>query len=196
MENVEEKIEAIDQVIENLIPKIQALETAVSAQPKIEIPDFGKQLDHLIKLTQLSNKNINDNLIHFKESTDVLIEIIQAIPKPTPAKHYHHFDLKSKVFVTGFIVAFLTVAIAVGLAVSFGIASNRRYHDSKSYQIVRAFYPHIAKSVDDAYRNNAEALTSEAETRLNEQKTLSAKAYDSLIEKRDKSQSKNSKKKK
>ncbi|SEB22347.1 hypothetical protein [Pedobacter hartonius] len=190
MENAEEKMEAMEQAIDSFIPKMQEMQTAITEQAKVKIPDYKEDFDKIIQFSQKTSEGINKSLTHFKESVNVLIEVIQSIPKQEPVQHHHHFDIKSKVFVTSFVIMLLTVAVSIGLAVSFGIGYMKRYHEATSYSIVRAFYPKVAKYVDNAYSTNAEEIIREAEIRIEEQKTLSSEDYERMIDKRDKKRSK------
>ncbi|WP_158797521.1 hypothetical protein [Pedobacter sp. L105] len=185
MENAEEKMEAMEQAIDSFIPKMQEMQTAIAEQAKVKTPDFKEDFDKIIQFSQKTSDVINKNLTHFKESVNVLIDVIQSIPKQEPILHHHHFDIKSKFFVISFVIMLLTVAVSTGLAVSFGIGYRERYHEATSYSIVRAFYPEVAKYVDNAYSANAEEIIREAEIRIEEQKTLSSENYEKTIDKRD-----------
>lgn len=200
MENAEEKMEAMEQAIESFIPKMQEMQNAIAEQSKVKMPNYSKDFEKIIQFTQETRDSINKNLTHFKESTNVLIDVIQSIPKQEPVHHHHHFDTKSKVFITSLSVILLIVAVSIGLAVSLGIGYIKRYHEATSYSIVRAFYPEVAKYVDEAYSANAEEIIREAEIRIEEQKTLSTNNYEKTIDKRDKKrakgQMKNNRKKK
>ena len=179
-------MEAMEQAIESFIPKMQEMQNAIAEQSKVKMPDYSKDFEKIIQFTQETRDNINKNLTHFKESTNVLIDVIQSIPKQEPVQHHHHFDTKSKVFITSLSVILLTVALSIGLAVSLSIGYIKRYHEATSYSIVRAFYPEVAKYVDEAYSANADEIIREAEIRIEEQKTLSTSNYQKTIGKRDK----------
>jgi len=164
MDKLEEKIEALEQVIEALIGRCRNIEIVVGGLAENEPKDYGETLRSIIELIRRMDQKAS--LDEVKNSLSQLREQMELNSKKSETLHYHHLDIKSRSRVWWLVAIFITVSASLGSCVSMLIRNYQLSADAEKYKVVRAFYPLQSKELDEAYRNNSKGLLSVADSLL------------------------------
>ena len=136
MENTSSERNTNDEIIEQLIKKVNELDKRKVDVPdyipqfeglKIwiqqQMPDYNKSLHELERL--MMQRNLSDACREIEMQMAELKGIVAKIPKDIPVKHWHYFDPKSKGWVIAGVTLLIIVAITTGLSVHL-LVENRR----------------------------------------------------------------------
>jgi hypothetical protein len=130
-------------------------------------PDYSGQFEELKKLLRRQDLSVQALQVHALISS--FRDTISKLPKVLPVRHHHHFEDKSRGFVTGGIILLVTTAVSAGL--SFGLyRENSRLQESDiKLRIIRQTCPKAAIGADSVYHlapEEAEAWAKQKEAKL------------------------------
>ena len=160
MRKIEEQLDAIEEVIMQLVKKISAAE------------ENGKN-QKATSENSISNMLTEINM-HLKKqpSGQLLISQISGLQKSigniqhqSSIKHHHHFDIKSRAFIISAAILLIVCAISVGIAVTNSDENSRLHAMDVKYRMVRQINPEIAAWTDSIYYQNPELAEQETEKR-------------------------------
>lgn len=170
METTEEKLEALEQTLSALLMQFKDLEKSLLNLFEAKWAEHHGLSDRILKnLEAIHNtqdtRDIDDNM-------RLLVQKIKDLPPQFSVEHHHRYDIRSKAPVLGTVIIFLTVALSVGLAFTFGIRNRELKGEAERFKVLRAFWPETAIEIDSAYLKNQKLLMKNAASRLQERQVL------------------------
>ncbi|MFD3000314.1 hypothetical protein ACFS7Z_08080 [Pontibacter toksunensis] len=99
-------------------------------------------------------------------------DTISKLPKVLPVRHHHNFEYKSRSFVTGGIILFLTTAVSAGLSFSLYRENSRLMESGVKLRIIRQVYPGAVSWADSIFARNSEEAVKLVEKLEAERNTL------------------------
>ena len=160
MKKIEEQLDAIEEVLTQLVRKISATEEQNKNQKVTPDESIGILLNEIN--TQLKKQPSGQLLT---AQINGLQKSIEAISQQSEVKHHHHFDLQSRGFIISAAILLIVSAISVGIAVTNSDENSRLHAMDVKYRMVRQINPQIAAWTDSIYYHNPELTEQETEKR-------------------------------
>ena len=160
MKKIEEQLDAIEEVLTQLVKKISAAEEQNKNQKVTPDESIGILLNEIN--TQLKKQPSGQLLT---AQINGLQKSIEAISQQSEVKHHHHFDLQSRGFIISAAILLIVSAISVGIAVTNSGENNRLHAMDVKYRMVRQINPEVAAWTDSIYHQNPELAEQETEKR-------------------------------
>lgn len=170
METTDEKLEALEQTLTALLIQFKDSEKSLLHLFEAKWAEHLDQTDRILKSLEVIHttrdmKDAGDNMRR-------LVQRISDLPPKFSVEHHHSYDIRSKAFVLGAVITFLTVALSIGLAFTFGIRNRELKGEAERFKVIRAFWPETAIEIDSAYLKNQKLLMKNADSRLQERQVL------------------------
>ena len=151
--DLEKRHYKIDELNLTALPsKIQDLETKIGETAEMKTLENSKQLERF-----------DGQLNRFDTKLD-------AIPKAIPIKH--EFEPRSQLVIKTVLGLMLGICILLAIAINLYLENNKRSDATNKYLIVKGFYPTLARSIDSAYKNNADTILKEATANIDKQEAM------------------------
>lgn len=181
--------------------RVTALENREVTLP--DVKDHTPQLEKIQQtLDQLSRKGedqqltdivkqhygVAENLLQtVKSQNQSMATLVRGFPKKVQVKIAHRFEIKdhAKGWVIIGAVGAIAIAVCIGLTVIFGVRNSELSAEANRFKVIRAFWPDVALSIDSAYIANKKKLMSDADIRIQQQKSLSDAQYKEQAAKRE-----------
>ena len=160
MKKIEEQLDAIEEVLTQLVRKISAAEDQNKNQ-KVT-PDDSVSIMLTEINSQLKKQPSGQLLI---TQINGLQKKMETISQQSQVRHHHHFDLQSRGFIISAAILLIVSAISVGIAVTISGENNRLHAMDVKYRMVRQINPQIAAWTDSIYYHNPELAEQETEKR-------------------------------
>jgi len=160
MKKIEEQLDAIEEVLTQLVKKISAAEEQDKNQKVTPDDSISIMLAEIN--TQLKKQPSGQLLI---SQMNGLQKSIETISQQSQVRHHHHFDLQSRGFIISAAILLIVSAISVGIAVTNSGENNRLHAMDVKYRMVRQINPEIAAWTDSIYYRNPELAEQETEKR-------------------------------
>ncbi len=160
MKKIEEQLDAIEEVLTQLVKKISAAEEQNKNQkvtPDDRISIMLTEINSQLK-KQPSGQLLTAQINGLQKS-------IETISRQSQVMHHHHFDLKSRGFIISAAVLLIVAAISVGIAVTNSAENNRLHAMDVKCRMIRQVNPQIAAWTDSIYYQNPELAEQETEKR-------------------------------
>lgn len=154
---IEERLEEQEEVLQLMLTKLQVLENRKTEFPEISIPDYSKQLEIMKK--ELLRVNHSYPVERIDQQLEKMRNLGNGIPEVIKVRRYHHFEDKSKGFITGAIVLLLMSALSVGIAISMWKENGTLNDNSVKFRVIRQGYPNVAYWADTTYHRDPEMIT-------------------------------------
>jgi len=171
MENISSERNTNDEIIEQLVIKVNELDKRKVDFPdyapqfeelKIwilqQMPDYPKSLHELERL--MMQHNLSDACREIEMQIGDLKGIVAKIPKDIPVKHRHYFDPKSKGWVIAGVTLLIVVAITTGLSAHLYVENRRIEASDIKFRVARQAFPEIAREIEDRYAKDPEKMES------------------------------------
>ena len=160
MKKIEEQLDAIEEVLTQLVRKVSAAEEQNKNQ-KVTPDD-----SIIIMLTEI-NTQLKKQPAGQLLTTQIngLKKNIETISQQSQVRHHHHFDLQSRGFIISAAILLIVSAISVGIAVTISGENNRLHAMDVKYRMIRQVNPEIAAWTDSIYYQNPELAEQETEKR-------------------------------
>jgi hypothetical protein len=179
IEELTERINGVDEIMDSLIKKITDLE-----KKEIKVTDYSLHFEALQKIFEVFlvryNKESNDLNAAFgklnieypadqiqQNLTEVKI-ILTAIHKSLPVKVKHQFDFFTKSWIIAGMMLLIVTAISSGLCAHFWVENNRLAANDIKFRAIRQIYPIPAKWADNYYTTNSKSMADATEQLENE----------------------------
>jgi hypothetical protein len=160
VKKIEEQLDAIEEVLTQLVRKISAAEEQNKNQkvtPDDRISIMLTEINTQLK-KQPSGQLLTTQINGLQKS-------IETISKQSQVSHHHHFDMQSRGFIISAAILLIVSAISVGIAVTNSGENNRLHAMDVKYRMVRQINPEIAAWTDSIYYQNPELAEQETEKR-------------------------------
>jgi len=174
MKKIEEQLDAIEEVLTQLVKKVSAAEEQNKNQKVTPDDSISIMLTEIN--TQLKKQPSGQLLT---AQINGLQKSIETISKQSQVRHHHHFDIKSRAFIISAAILLIVCAISVGIAVTNSDENSRLHAMDVKYRMVRQINPEIAAWTDSIYYHNPELV--EQETAKREAHELVVKDAEALL---------------
>ncbi|SEJ16549.1 hypothetical protein SAMN04487995_3565 [Dyadobacter koreensis] len=174
MKKIEEQLDAIEEVLTQLVKKISAAEEQNKNQkvtPDDRISSMLTEINTQLK-KQPSGQLLTAQINGLQKS-------IETISQQSQVSHHHHFDLQSRGFIISAAILLIVSAISVGIAVTNSGENSRLHAMDVKYRMIRQVNPEIAAWTDSIYYHNPELA--EQETAKREAHELVVKDAEALL---------------
>lgn len=170
MENINEKLENIEEIMDLLIGQLKFQDEKLSAI----IAHQNLQADEAIAITTPNGGIMPsiDELNRFAVSMNVLKKKIEQLPEAFKVKHQHHYEIKSKFYFVGAIIIFVVVAISLGSSISLILRNSELKTESDKFKVIRGAYPELAIDIDGYYLKDKDNLMKNADLQIHQQQAL------------------------
>lgn len=170
MENINEKLENIEEIMDLLIGQLKFQDEKLSAI----IAHQNSQADEAIAITTPDGGIMPsiDELNRFAVSMNELKKKIEQLPEAFEVKHQHHYEIKSKFYFVGAIIIFLVVAISLGSSISLILRNSELKTESDKFKVIRGAYPELAIEIDGHYLKDKDNLMKNADLQIHQQQVL------------------------
>ncbi|WP_231426998.1 hypothetical protein [Pedobacter sp. Leaf250] len=170
MENINEKLENIEEIMDLLIGQLKFQDEKLSAI----IAHQNLQADEAIAITTPNGGIMPsiDELKRFAISMNVLKKKIEQLPESFNVKHQHHYEIKSKFYFVGAIIIFLIVAISLGSSIFLILRNSELKTESDKFKVIRGAYAELANEIDGHYLKDKENLMKNADLQIHQQQVL------------------------
>lgn len=170
MENINEKLENIEEIMDLLIGQLKFQDEKLSAI----IAHQNSQADEAIAITTTDGGIMPsiDELNGIAVSMNGLKKKIEQLPEAFKVKHQHQYEIKSKFYFVGAIIIFLVVAISLGSSISLILRNSELKTESDKFKVIRGAYPELANEIDGHYLKDKENLMKNAELQIHQQQVL------------------------
>ena len=194
IEELNERMDGADELINSLIKKITDLE-----KKEVKVTDYSLHFEALQKIFEVFlvrfNQERNDlNAAFGKLNIEYPAEQIQqglaeiktilsAIQKSLPVKVKHQFDFNTKGWIIAGVMLIIVTAVSTGLCAHLWVENNRLEANDIKFRAIRQVYPTPAKWADGYYSKSPKAMETATEQLENEALEKSI-AVDSIHEQR------------
>lgn len=153
MNKIEEKLESIEEVLQQLVHKITDLEKREIKFPEITLPDYTGWLKQIFVRVEALRKNPPAEVL--KAMMQTLDQKIAGLPEQIPVRH--HIETRSKGFLITGLLLILVSASSVGLfAHTWSVNRGLKENDLK-YRMIRFQYPQAGLWADSIYQKDPKA---------------------------------------
>jgi len=170
MENINEKLENIEEIMDLLIGRMKFQDEKLS----VIIAHQNSQADKTIATTTPDKEIISsrEDINRFQVSMNELKKKIEQLPEAFKIRHQHHYEIKSKFYFTGAIIIFLVVAISLGSSISLIFSNSELKTESDKFKVIRGAYPDLAIEIDGQYLKDKENLIKNANLQIHQHQVL------------------------
>ncbi|WP_029281909.1 hypothetical protein [Pedobacter sp. R20-19] len=170
MENINEKLENIEEIMDLLIGQLKFQDEKLSAI----IEHQNSQADEAIAIATPDGGIMPsiDELNRFAVSMNELRKKIEQLPEAFKVKHQHHYEIKSKFYFVGAIIIFLVVAISLGSSISLILRNSELKTESDKFKVIRGTYPELSIEIDGHYLKDKDNLMKNADLQIHQQQVL------------------------
>lgn len=192
MENINEKLENIEEIMDLLIGQMKSQDEKLS----VIIEHQHSQADEAIAITMPDGGIMPsiDELYRFAVSLNELKQKIEQLPEAFKVKHQHHYEVRSKFYFVGAITIFLVVAISLGSSISLILRNSELKTESDKFKVIRGAYPELAIEIDGRYLKDKKNLIKNAELQIHQHQLLMAASLKEAQAKKDYETARQSKK--
>lgn len=170
MEKINEKLENIEEIMDLLIGQMRSQEEKLS----VIIEHQHSQANEAIAITMPDVEIIPsiEELNRFAVSINELKKKIEQLPETFKVNHQHHYEIKSKFYLTGAIIIFIVVAISLGSSISLLFRNSELKTESDKFKVIRGAYPELAIEIDGHYLKDKDKLMKNADLQIHQQQVL------------------------
>jgi len=170
MENINEKLENIEEIMDLLIGQMKFQDEKLS----VIIAHQNSQADKAIATTTPDKEIIpsTEDINRFQVSMNELKKKIEQLPEAFKVKHQHRYEIKSKFYFVGAIIIFLIVAISLGSSISLTFRNSELKTESDKFKVIRGAYPELANEIDGHYLKDKENLIKNADLQIHQHQIL------------------------
>ena len=179
IEELNERMDGADELINSLIKKITDLE-----KKEVKVTDYSLHFDALQKIfevflvrfnqerndlnTAFSKLNIEYPAEQIQQGLAEIKTILSAIQKSLPVKVKHQFDFNTKGWIIAGMMLLIVTAVSIGLCAHLWVENNRLEANDIKFRAIRQVYPAPAKWADEYHNKNPKAMEAATEQLENE----------------------------
>jgi hypothetical protein len=179
IEELTERMNGIDEIMDSLIKKITDLE-----KKEIKVTDYSLHFEALQKIFEVFlvryNKECNELNTAFgklnieypaeqiQQNLSEIKTILAAIQKSLPVKVKHQFDFNTKGWIIVGMMLLIVSAVSTGLCAHLWVENNRLKANDIKFRAIRQVYPIPAKWADDYFAKNPKEMADATEQLENE----------------------------
>ena len=170
MENINEKLENIEEIMDLLIGQMKFQDEKLS----VIIEHQNSQIDETVA-TNTPDKEIIpsiEDINRFQVSMNELNKKIEQLPEAFKVKHQYHYELKSKFYFIGAVIIFLVVAVSLGSSISLIFRNSELKIESDKFKVIRGAYPELAIEIDGHYLKDKDNLIKNADLQIHQHQIL------------------------
>jgi hypothetical protein len=171
-EELEEKVNIIEELIQGFAGRIGLMETSVAEILKSFLEQYRGTLETISSQIETANKRYDDQKI--QQQIDELKNIVATVPKIIRVKNSHHLSDWSKNLIIGIVVCFIITAGSVGTALYLYHQNDRMNREAYNFWLVRALYPEVAKTIDTKLAEDPKSFIEKAEKAMAQQQAIIA----------------------
>jgi len=171
-EELEEKVNLMEELIQGFADRISVMETSVAELLKSFLEQYRGTLEMIAARIETANKRYNDQKI--QQQIDELKDVVATVPKVIRVKNSHHLGAWSKNLIIGLVVCFVITAASIGTALYFYHQNDRLNREAYNFWLVRALYPDVAKTIDTKLAEDPKGFIEMAEKAMVKQQAISA----------------------
>lgn len=170
MENINEKLENIEEIMDLLIGQMKSQDEKLS----VIVAHQNSQDDRAIVTTNPDKGIIpsTEDIDRFQVSMNELNKKIEQLPEAFKVKHQYHYEIKSKFYFVGAIIIFLVVAISLGSSISLILRNSELKTESDKFKVIRGAYPELAIEIDGDYLKEKDNLIKNADLQIHQHQLL------------------------
>ena len=148
------RLEKLEQQKEPALARPQQEKEQETAKQATTAHDISRQLEDLKAL--IRRHDFSMQALQIYAQINSFRDTITRLPKVLPVRHHHHFEDRSRGFITGGIVCLLTAAISAGLCFSLYRENGRLKANDAKNRLLRQAYPEAAQWADSAFPRHPE----------------------------------------
>ncbi|HXS36945.1 MAG TPA: hypothetical protein VN721_09600 [Flavipsychrobacter sp.] len=161
MKEHNEQLDLIEEVLQQLIQRINAIDEKLNkladVKPPEQVNTDTKQLQNELKEIRQDFNQLAENILF---PVKQLNEKVAGIPKRMPVEHHHHFNVRSKGFIIGAVILLIVTAGSLGLSLSLYSENSLLHENALKYRMIRLVYPAASIWADSTYNRDPKgALT-------------------------------------
>jgi hypothetical protein len=169
IEELTERMNGVDEIMDSLIKKITDLE-----KKEVKVTDYSLHFEALQKIfevflvrynkecddlnTAFGKLNIEYPAEQIQQNLAEVKNILTAMQKSLPVKVKHQFDFNTKSWIIAGMMLLIVTAVGTGLCAHFWVENNRLAANDIKFRAIRQVYPIPAKWADDYYAKNPKAM--------------------------------------
>jgi hypothetical protein len=171
-EELEEKVNIMEELIQGFAGRISVMETSVAELLKSFLEQYRGTLETITAQIEIANRRYDDQKI--QQHIDELKDVVATLPKVIRVKNSHHLGAWSKNLVIGLVVCFIITAGSFGTALYFYHQNDRLNREAYNFWLVRALYPEVAKTINTKLAEDSKGFIDMAEKAMAKQQAISA----------------------
>ena len=171
-EELEEKVNIMEELIQGFAGRISVMETSVAELLKSFMEQYRGTLETITARIEIANKRYDDQKI--QQQIDELKDVVATVPKVIRVKNSHHLGAWSKNLIIGLVACFIITAGSVGTALYFYHQNDRLNREAYNFWLVRALYPEVAKTIETKLTEDPKGFIDKAEKAMAKQQAIIA----------------------
>jgi hypothetical protein len=171
-EELEEKVNIMEELIQGFAGRISVMETSVAELLNSFLEQYSGTLETITARIEIANKRYDDQKI--QKQIDELKDVVATVPKVIRVKNSHHLGAWSKNLIIGLVACFIITAGSVGTALYFYHQNDRLNREAYNFWLVRALYPEVAKTIETKLTEDPKGFINKAEKAMAKQQAIIA----------------------
>jgi len=164
MENINDRLENIEQILELLISEVKLNSGALGTNFGTKIQDMQKVL--LDRLVIIENLPSEDSLNDLRKNLHHVSLKLKEMPEVFKVRHQHRIEVHSKFRAAGLFCAIFLIILAISGSL-FLISKNVELQSgSDKFLVVQGAYPKLALAINNLYSKDPDKLLDSARMQI------------------------------